>query len=88
VADERQANGRIIYGVWCSRHQIPSSPLSNGGRLCFAFRCDGRAISSGFARDNGCPGGAFGLRMLSKITLLSILFFGLDRELFLAIRQP
>jgi hypothetical protein len=34
--------------------------------LCFALRPAGLANESGFERDNGCPGGAFGLRMLSK----------------------
>jgi hypothetical protein len=61
-----------------------SSSLTPGRRLCFAFLCAGRATSSGFAWDNGCPGGATGLRMLSNTGLACALFvFG--GELRLAI---
>jgi hypothetical protein len=57
----------------------------SGRRLCFAFRIAGLATSSGFARDSGWPGGAFGLRMLSKTGLTIFFFCG---EPFLAINQP
>ncbi len=60
-----------------------SSPEVSGRRLCLAFRIAGLATSSGFARESGCPGGAFGLRMLSK-TGLAICFFDFRGELFLA----
>jgi len=55
--------------------------------LCFALRIAGRATSSGFARDRGWPGGALGLRILSKTGLAGcfLLFRG---ELFLTIAQP
>src|SRR6185369_10033115 len=43
------------------------SSFVSGRCLCFAFRPAGRATSSGLAREIGCPGGAPGLRMLSKI---------------------
>ena len=36
--------------------------------MCLAFLPAGLAISSGLARVNGCPGGALGFLMLSKIT--------------------
>ena len=60
-----------------------SSPDVSGRRLCFALRMAGLATSSGLARESGCPGGAFGLRMLSKIGLA--VFFDFCGELFLAI---
>jgi len=40
--------------------------VTSGRRLCLALRPAGRATSSGFARDKGCPGGALGLRILSN----------------------
>ena len=52
--------------------------------MCFALRIAGLATSSGFARAIGCPGGAFGLRMLSK-TGLALCFLDFCGELFLAI---
>ena len=57
------------------------------GRLCLAFRPAGRATSSGFARDKGCPGGATGLRMVSKRGLedFPLLF---PEVLFLDITRP
>lgn len=64
-----------------------SSSVTSGRCLCFALRCAGRATSSGFARDRGCPGGATGLRMLSNTGRACTLFpFG--GELRLAIIEP
>ena len=56
------------------RQPSSSSAAVSGRRLCFAFRCAGRATSSGFARVRGCPGGATGLRMLSNTGLACIRF--------------
>lgn len=65
-----------------------SSPFdSSGRRLCFAFLCAGRATSSGFARDRGCPGGATGFRMLSN-TGLACTRFDFGGEPRLAISAP
>jgi len=77
---------RLIYE--CSRNIFgvghdSSSPVVSGGRLCFALRIAGLATSSGLARAMGWPGGAFGLRMLSKTGLVP--FFDFCGELFLAI---
>ena len=44
-----------------------SSAACSGFRLCFALRPAGLAFSSGFARLIGCPGGASGFLMPSKI---------------------
>jgi|SRR5687768_1122065 len=67
-----------------NENQEPSSSVVSGRRLCFALRWAGRATSSGFARERGCPGGATGLRMLSNTGIACDLFvFG--GELRLAI---
>ncbi len=68
--------------------QSSSSALSSGRRLCLALRPAGRATSSGFARLRGCPGGAVGLRMLSKIGLVCGPFEPLREEFFLVISNP
>src|SRR5262245_27773482 len=64
--------------------QASSSLGGSGRRLCLALLMAGRPISSGFERESGCPGGAIGFRILSKIGLdcLDLPLFG---ELFLTI---
>ena len=62
-----------------------SSPGMPGGLLCLALRPAGRATSSGFDLDSGCPGGAFGLRMLSNIGLPDFSLADFCADVFLAI---
>jgi hypothetical protein len=76
------------YGSLTIEGQRPSSSTTSGRRLCLAFRPAGRATSSGFDRDKGCPGGAIGLRMLSKTGLEDFPFPFLPGVLFLAIFEP
>jgi hypothetical protein len=64
-----------------------SSIEASGFLLCLAFRCAGRAFSSGLACVKGCPGGAAGFRIDSKIGRASFLDL-LAREDFLVIRPP
>lgn len=61
--------------------------MFSGRRLCLALRPAGRATSSGFDLDNGCPGGATGLRMLSKMGLEDFPLPFADGA-FLAISEP
>lgn len=55
--------------------------------MCFALRPEGLASSSGFARERGCPGGAFGLRILSNTGLTDFLS-DFDEAAFLAMVGP
>ena len=67
------------------KSHIYSSTNPSGRRLCLAFLPDGRAISSGFERDRGWPGGATGFRIRSKTGLEFLIVLPGVRELFLAI---
>jgi hypothetical protein len=53
--------------------------------LCLALRPAGRAFGSGFARLNGCPGGARGRRI--ELMMDDFRFPRFDREVFMAFGQ-
>ena len=60
---------RLVLSVFFRIRELltQSSLEGRSAALCFAFRPAGRDFSSGFARPRTCPGGASGLRRLSKI---------------------
>jgi len=66
-------------------YESPSSSPVSGLRLCFAFRSDGLAFSSGFAWLIGCPGGASGFLIPSNSGRVS--FFDFLGEDFFDIRR-